>query len=149
MDIPTKPRGILSPRHGYSAAGMRAFALALSRNSSDVLAAVTRMETEHPEDTCIHFRYIPALRALAALNRGRPPEAINLLTVSNPYELTQTGVSFYAYYGALYPAYLRGLAYQQLHSYREATAEFQRMLEHPGLLRADPIGPAATGSRPS
>jgi hypothetical protein len=35
------------------------------------------------------------------------------------------------------------LAYQQLHQYREAAAEFQRMLYHPGLLLADPIGPAA------
>ena len=55
----------------------------------------------------------------------------------------QTGVSLYAYYGALYPTYVRGLAYQQLHRYREAAAEFQRMLDHPGLLLADPIGPAA------
>jgi tetratricopeptide (TPR) repeat protein len=43
----------------------------------------------------------------------------------------------------MYPTYVRGLAYQQLHKYPEAAAEFQRMLDHPGLLLADPIGPAA------
>jgi len=43
----------------------------------------------------------------------------------------------------MYPTYVRGLAYQQLHKPREAAAEFQRTLDHPGLLLADPIGTAA------
>jgi tetratricopeptide (TPR) repeat protein len=121
----------------------RAFALALSRNSSAALPIVTRLEKDYPEDTCVRFTYSPALRALLAINRGNPAKAIDLLTMSKPYELAQTGVSLYVYYGAMYPTYVRGLAYQQLHKYPEAAAEFQRMLDHPGLLLADPIGPAA------
>ena len=50
----------------------------------------------------------------------------------------------YAHYGsALYSTYVRGLACQKLRRNREAAAEFRRMLDHPGLLLADPIGPAA------
>jgi serine/threonine protein kinase len=120
-----------------------AFALALGRNSAPALAIATRLETEYPEDTCVRFTYSPALRALLASDRGHPETAIELLTVSKPYELAQTGVSLYVYYGALYPTYVRGLAYRQLRQFREAAAEFQRMLDHPGLLLADPIGPAA------
>ncbi len=120
-----------------------AFALALCGNSSSALAIVTRLEEQYPEDTCVHFSYSPALRALLAIMDGSPAKAIELLTVSKAYELAQTGVSCYVRYGAMYPTYVRGLAYQQLHKPREAAAEFQRMLDHPGLLLADPVGPAA------
>jgi serine/threonine protein kinase len=120
-----------------------AFASALSRVSSSALATVTLMEDQYPEDTCVRFSYSPALRGLLAMNEGRPAKAIECLTVCQPYELAQTGVSVLGHYGALYPTYVRGLAYQQLHRNREAAAEFRRMLDHPGLLLADPIGPAA------
>jgi hypothetical protein len=121
----------------------RAFALALLRNSSAALSLVTQLEKEYPEDTFVRFTYSPAVHALLSINQGRPSKAIELLTVSKVYELGQTGVSLYAHYGALYPTYVRGLAYQQLHKNHEAAAEFQRMLDHPGVLLADPIGPAA------
>ena len=120
-----------------------AFALALSRNSSSARAIVTHMEKEYPEDTCVRFSYAPTVRALVALNQGRPMKAIELLAISKAYELGQTGISLYVHYGTLYPTYVRGLAYQELHQPREAAAEFRRMLDHPGLLLADPIGPAA------
>jgi len=128
---------------GRDAGFAPAFALALSRNSSVALTMVTRMEKEYPEDTCVRFTYSPALRALIAINQGNPGKAIELLTVSKANEFAQTGASLNVYYGALYPTYVRGLAYQQLHEYRGAAAEFQRMLDHPGLLLADSIGPAA------
>ncbi len=120
-----------------------AFALALSGNPSSTLAIVMRLEEQYPEDTCVHFSYSPALRALLGMIHGSPEKAVEILAVSKPYELAQTGVSCYARYGAMYPTYVRGLAYQQLHKPGEAAAEFQRMLNHPGLLLADPIGPAA------
>jgi eukaryotic-like serine/threonine-protein kinase len=120
-----------------------AFASALSGNFATALRIVKKMEALYPEDTCIRFTYSPSLRALLAIHQGNPSKAIDLLTVSKPYELAQNGVSLYVHYGALYPTYVRGLAYQQLHRYKEAAAEFQRMLDHPELLLADPIGPAA------
>jgi eukaryotic-like serine/threonine-protein kinase len=120
-----------------------AFALALCGRSSAALPIIMRLEKQYREDSCVRFMYSPAIRALLAINHGRPAKAIELLTVSKPYELAQTGVSVYVYYGALYTTYVRGLAYQRLHHNAEAAAEFQRMLDHPGLLRADPIGPAA------
>lgn len=77
------------------------------------------------------------------MSQGRPEKAIELLTVSKAYELAQTGVSAHVRYGAMYPTYVRGLAYLQFDRPREAAAEFEKMLDHPGLLLADPIGPAA------
>jgi serine/threonine protein kinase/tetratricopeptide (TPR) repeat protein len=122
-----------------------AFALALCGKSSPALAMVMRLETEYPEDTCVRFTYSPAVRALLAIKQGRWPEkAVAVLTASKAYELAQTEISLIlSYGGALYSTYVRGLAYQQLRKHGEAAAEFQRMFDHPGLLLADPIGPAA------
>jgi serine/threonine protein kinase/tetratricopeptide (TPR) repeat protein len=120
-----------------------AFAFALSGNSVGALAIAARLEKEYPEDTFVRFNYVPALRALVAVHEGKPSKAIELVTISKTYEFGQTGLSIYYWYGALYPIYVRGLAYRRLHKYREAAAEFQKMLDHPGILLADPIGVAA------
>lgn len=120
-----------------------AFAFAVSRNSKAALPIVRRLEQQYPEDTCVRFTYLPALRAMLTLNQDDPSKALEFVNISKAYEFAQTGVSLHAFYGALYPTYVRGLAYQQLRRHREAAAEFQRMVDHPGLLLADPIGPVA------
>jgi hypothetical protein len=45
--------------------------------------------------------------------------------------------------GTLYPAYLRGEAYLQLHKGKEATAEFQKLLDHRGIVLNFPLGALA------
>jgi hypothetical protein len=51
-----------------------------------------------------------------------------------------SGISFFGFFGGLYPAYLRGEGYLALHRGRQASMEFQKILDHPGLVIADPIG---------
>ena len=65
--------------------------------------------------------------------------------VATPYELAVPGTAFYtgAFFGALYPVYVRGLAYSRMGRHREAAAEFQKILDHPGITLNDPIGPMA------
>jgi len=62
-----------------------------------------------------------------------------------PYELAVPGTAYYsgAFFGAMYPVYVRGVAYSRLGRHREAAGEFQRILDHPGLTLSDPIGPMA------
>ncbi len=45
--------------------------------------------------------------------------------------------------GTLYPAYVRGLAYLAAHQGAEAAAEFQKILDHRGIVLSDPIGALA------
>jgi hypothetical protein len=42
----------------------------------------------------------------------------------------------------LYPVCVRGVAYSKMGRHREA-AEFQKILDHPGIVASDPIGPMA------
>jgi eukaryotic-like serine/threonine-protein kinase len=53
------------------------------------------------------------------------------------------GTGFFAKFGGLYPAYVRGLAYLTAGQGREAAAEFQKVLHHRGIVLADPIGALA------
>ena len=65
--------------------------------------------------------------------------------LATSYGLAVPGTAFYvgAFFGALYPVYVRGLAYSRLDRHREAAAEFQKIIDHPGIMLNDPIGPMA------
>ena len=53
------------------------------------------------------------------------------------------GTAFYAKFGGLYTAYVRGEAYLAAGRGQEAAAEFQKVLNHRGIVLADPIGALA------
>jgi len=81
------------------------------------------------------------LRALAALRHGKPEDAVERLHIALPYELAANGLNFLNYYlGGLHSAYVRGEALIASRRYTEATAEFQKILDHRGIVAADPIG---------
>jgi len=122
-----------------------AFALALLHQSAQAHKIVVDLEKRYPQDTSVQFSYLPALRALEALNQGDPAKALEMTQVATPYDLAVPGTAFYAgsFFGALYPVYVRGLAYSRLGRPREAAAEFQKILDHPGIVLNDPIGPMA------
>ena len=61
-----------------------------------------------------------------------------------PYELAITGLNFNHFYlGGLHSAYVRGEALLAARQYAEAAAEFQKILDHRGIVGADPIGALA------
>ena len=120
-----------------------AFALALAGDFSRSEALAKDLGRRFPEDTSVQFSYLPTLRALFALSHGKPSDALELLQVAVPYELAQTGIGFFAFFGNLYPAYVRGEAYLAAHQGAEAATEFQKILNHCGIVLADPVGAAA------
>ena len=119
-----------------------AVALALAQDSQSQ-ALANSLGTRFPEDTSVRFSYMPTLRALLALNHGEPSKAIELLQVAAPYELGAPRSSMHAFFGALYPVYVRGVAYLAARQGREAAAEFQKILDHRGIVVSDPIGALA------
>ena len=66
------------------------------------------------------------------------------LHIALPYELAVNGLNFnHLYLGGLHSAYVRGEALLAAHQYAEAAAEFQKILDHRGIVGADPIGALA------
>ena len=112
-----------------------ALALALSGDSAQATAVADSFEKLFPEDTSVRFTYVQVLRAVVALNNGSPSAAIEELRAAD--ELNISGITFFGFFGGLYTAYLRGEAYLALHEGQKAAREFQKVIDHPGIVMAD------------
>ena len=102
--------------------------LALARDTARAEAFSPDLAKRFPDDTLLQLSYLPALHAQIAHNRNDPSLAIEALEAATPYEL---GTIFPI---ALYPVYVRGKANLEAHRGSQAAAEFQKILNHPGLV---------------
>jgi len=119
-------------------------ALAFAGDTSRSEALAGDLENRLPEDTFVKFTYAPVLRALAALGRGKPADSVERLQIVIPYELAANGlIHDHFYLGGMHSAYVRGEAFIAARRYAEAAAEFQKILDHRGIVGADPIGALA------
>jgi len=76
--------------------------------------------------------WLPAIRAQLALNRNNPADGVNALQAASPMELGQ--ISFVANISCLYPVYVRGEAYLAAGQGSAAAAEFQKIIDHSGIV---------------
>jgi hypothetical protein len=131
----------LALSNGRDVQYMGALALALSGDSSRSQPLADDLEERFPEDTFAKFTYVPVLRGLSALDRKKPTDSVEQLQIALPYELAVNGLNFNHFYlGGLHSAYVRGEAFAAAHRYADAAAEFQKILDHRGIVGADPIG---------
>jgi serine/threonine protein kinase/tetratricopeptide (TPR) repeat protein len=117
-------------------------ALALARGG-DVAAAQKLAEAlnqEFPLDTLVQSYWLPAVRAAIALQRRDSSRALEILRVCVPYELADAP-PFTS--GTMYPVYLRGEAYLGAGNGALAGAEFQKILDHPGVIVNFPLSALA------
>jgi len=134
----------LALSNGRDVKYMGALALALSGDSSRSRPLADDLEERFPEDTFAKFTYVPVLRGLFALDRNKPTESVEQLHTALPYELAVNGLNFNHFYlGGLHSAYVRGEAFAAAHRYADAAGEFQKILNHRGIVGADPIGALA------
>ena len=138
-----RARAALDLAKGRDVEYAAAFALALSGDSSGSQRVAADLEKRFPEDTPVQFEYLPTLRALSALARRAPWDAVERLQRALPYDFALPGTAFFAKFGGLYPVYVRGQAYLEAAQGREAAAEFQKILDHRGIVFADPVGALA------
>jgi len=134
---------------GQAAEARRGIAIALSLAAGrdvKVLAALTlarvgetaraqslaaKLLQENPSNTLLKIYWLPIVRAAVALKGNDASQALKELQVAAPYEL---GRSSSLDRGTLYPAYLRGQAYLLMHNGAAAALEFQKALDHRGLV---------------
>jgi tetratricopeptide (TPR) repeat protein len=138
-----RARAALALGKGRDVEYAAAFALALAGDGAESQRLAEDLARRFPEDTPVQFEYLPTLRALFALSRTAPLEAIERLQTAVPYDLAMPGTAFFARFGGLYPVYVRGQAYLEAGRGPQAATEFQRVLDHRGIVLADPIGAVA------
>jgi eukaryotic-like serine/threonine-protein kinase len=119
-----------------------ALALAYAGDTGPAQDLTARLDKRFREATIVQFNYLPSLRAKLALNRGNASEAVEILRAAMPYELGRTTFSNYDWNG-LYPVFVRGEAYLASHQGSNAAAEFQKILDHRGIVWNSPIGALA------
>ena len=125
-----------------SAGGKAKVAAALSlAEVKDVSRAETiaaELKQRFPDATLLNNVWLPTIRAKTALSRGDPAQAIKLLEVALPYDLSQTPPLPFLYF-----AYVRGKAYLQAQRAEAAAQEFQKILDHKGVTGASPVSSLA------
>ena len=129
-------------RAGHDVQCVSALALAYAGDDRQAQALTAGLAQSFPEATIVQYNYLPTLRAKLALSNGNTSEAIESLRAAAPYELGQTTYSIYRC-TVMYPVYVRGEAYLAARKGNEAAAEFQKILDHRGLVLNEPIGALA------
>jgi eukaryotic-like serine/threonine-protein kinase len=106
-------------------------ALVLSR-TGDIARSrsiIEDLEKKHPTDTLLNTLWLPTIEASLELQQGNQARALDLLQTAQAYELSSM------LWGAvMYAPYLRGQAYLLAHDPKQAAAEFQKILDHRGVV---------------
>jgi eukaryotic-like serine/threonine-protein kinase len=128
--------------NGRDAQYAAALALAMVGDSARAKTLADDLDKRFPDDTVVRFNYSPTLRAQLALGLpGNSAKAVEALAIASPYELGIPGSNTLR--TNLYPIYVRGEALLASHQGVLAAAEFQKILDWPGVVINEPIGALA------
>ncbi|AFL89172.1 DNA-binding protein with winged-HTH domain [Terriglobus roseus DSM 18391] len=109
----------------YSAA----LVLAMTKHDDEALRLIADLRRRFPEDTLVRYEYLPTIQAALALGHNQPQQAIDLLQPTSQFEVSLP----------LNAVYLRGLSFLAMGKAPQAAAEFQKIVDHPGLVLCDPL----------
>jgi eukaryotic-like serine/threonine-protein kinase len=110
-------------------------ALMLSSDPAAATEMVDILESKSPPDGYMYKVRIPLIRGSIELKRGNTARALELFAPAIPYES--------GWFDLYMPAYLRGKAYLLSHRGQEAAAEFQKIINHRGVVLNTEIGAVA------
>jgi tetratricopeptide (TPR) repeat protein len=109
-----------------------ALAYAMAGDTARAESMAQNLNKRYPVDTQLQSLWLPAIRAQVALDRKNPAAAIESLQAAVPIELGQ--IAFVNNLSCLYPTYIRGEAYLSAGQGKPAAAEFQKILDHSGIV---------------
>ena len=110
-----------------------ALAFAMAGDTARAESLAEDLNKRFPLDTQLQSLWLPPVRAQLALNRKNLSEAIrDLQPAAPPIEFGQ--FAFVTNISCLYPTYTRGQAYLAAGQGKEAAAEFQKILDHSGIV---------------
>jgi eukaryotic-like serine/threonine-protein kinase len=122
----------LALSNGKDVEGSAALALALAGDSAQATKLADDLSKRFPQDTIVQSGYLPMIHGTTTLESGNGDKAVEAMAAAAPYEFSTSLQG--------YPAYLRGQAYLKLGQGSAAAAEFQKIVDHPGVVGNDPVG---------
>jgi eukaryotic-like serine/threonine-protein kinase len=134
-------RAALARAPGRDVRVLAALALARAGDAERAKEMADQLEKEFPTNTILRRYWVPTIRAAVDLQRGNPEQALVALEAASAMELAV--VDPLSDLGTLYPAYLRGIAYLGTLKGDAAAGEFQKFLNHRGIVSQFPLGALA------
>jgi serine/threonine protein kinase/tetratricopeptide (TPR) repeat protein len=119
---------------------LSALALARADDSAHANAIMDGLKKSEPSNTFLKVYWFPVLEASMALTQHAPDRAVIALEPCVPYELGNAPPESI---GTLHPAYIRGLAYLAQKNGTAAAGEFQKLIDHPGIVQNFMLGSLA------
>ena len=119
---------------------LSALALARCGETAKAKAMVDEVEKTDPSNTVLKLYWLPTIKAVIDLNSNNTAQALESLEAVAPYDL---GTPQQFQVGTMYPVYVRGEAYLQARNGTAAAGEFQKIVDHRGLVINFPLGALA------
>ncbi len=110
-----------------------ALAYAMAGDSAQAESLAPDLNKRYPLDTQVQSLWLPAIHAQLALNHKAATAAINRLQAALP-PIEYGQIQFIVNTSCLYPTYIRGQAYLAAGQSKEAAVEFQKILDHSGVV---------------
>jgi hypothetical protein len=117
-----------------------ALSAAVCGHSTRARELSAEMVQRFPQDSFFKAAWLPMVDAALARRDGKPVAAVERLKSAEQVEL---GID-----ASLWPAYLRGLALLDQGAHAQARIEFQKVLDHKGVLVPKDFNPAALALYP-
>jgi tetratricopeptide (TPR) repeat protein len=112
---------------GWEVKVWAALTLARTGDAPRARVLVEELEKNYPSNSLLKLYWLPTLNAAIALSKGNPSQSLLNLEGSVSYDLVE-GTN-------LYSVYVRGQAYMLMRNATAAAAEFQKMLDHRGIVK--------------
>jgi serine/threonine protein kinase/tetratricopeptide (TPR) repeat protein len=109
-----------------------ALAFAMADDAARAQLLAQSLNKRFPLDTQMQSLWLPAIQAQLALDRRNPVSAGQIPQAANPLELGQ--IAFVLNISCLYPIYIRGQAFLAAGHGSAAAIEFQKILDHNGIV---------------
>jgi tetratricopeptide (TPR) repeat protein len=109
-----------------------ALAFAMAGDTARAESLAQDLGKRFPLDTQMQSLWLPAIQAQLTLDKKNPTAALNALQAASPIELGQ--IQFVVNISCLYHTYIRGEAYLADGQGKEAAVEFQKIIDHSGIV---------------
>jgi hypothetical protein len=119
---PASPGGALEGALAFAMAGDTVQAESLARD----------LGKRYPVNVQVQSLWLPTIQAQLAMNQRNPTVALKVLRAASPLELAN--IQFTLNASCLYHVYLRGEAYLALGQGGPAADEFQKIIDHSGIV---------------
>ena len=126
--------------HDQNVMALAALVMARIGNSLKAISFAEQLDNDYPSNTFIQKYWLPIIHAETELHQDKAWQAVDTLNIVGPLDLAAPDALTIS---TLFPAYERGQAYLAAREGGKAAAEFQKLIDHPGMVLNFPLGALA------